>query len=703
MTKQRNAALLLAALAVVVCLLWPPRAAAQQPDAPVRVGYVLFDNYQEGGDGEYKRGFGYEYLQRVAYLTGWEYEYVYGSFSELFAMLQNGEIDLMGDISYTEERAATIAYSTLPEGQEKYYLFTTVEQQRIDPDVLDTLEGCRIGVTAKSYQYGLLVDWLAETGYHCTLVEFTGSAQAAEALTNGTVDAMIMTDMATGRGFVPVVNIGVSEFFFGVNRARPDLLDQLNAALREIQTTDPYYNEVVYAKYNTTSQANAYLNKQERSWLAEHDNTIRLGYLNDNLPYSDTGEDGKVRGLITALINTFEQDFGIHIAPRPFSDSRDMMQAAQAGEVDLFGPLYGDYWLAEQYGVLNTSAITSTTCVLLYQDEYTDNLTDTIAWYPGNAIQRGAVTVLYPDAVLVPCTSREDSLQAVVDGRASCTIVSAATLNLLRQYRAMDSLNMLELPVAAEICMGTVRGNSQVLTITNRVIFASSEDLNGTALMENINTNKPFSFLDFLRQHAVEVILLLVGIIVLLVAVFVRYMRMSTRLLRMKSKNEELSRQAFRDSLTKVGNRAGYVAREKELQLSMVLGEEPDFALVVADVNGLKHINDTVGHEHGDQLICNASRLICRVYDHSPVFRIGGDEFVVLLLGQDYKNREELLRQLAAETLPCVEKADVDAGRTSIAYGMAVYERGRDRTVAAVFERADRAMYQCKSGMKHRV
>lgn len=79
----------------------------------VRVSYVNFENYQEGGDGEYKRGFGYEYLQRISYSTGWQYEYVYGSFSDLLQMLKDGEIDLMGDPSYTEERAKDISFSDL--------------------------------------------------------------------------------------------------------------------------------------------------------------------------------------------------------------------------------------------------------------------------------------------------------------------------------------------------------------------------------------------------------------------------------------------------------------------------------------------------------------------------------------------------------------------------------------------------------------
>ena len=700
-TRHRALWLLPALLLAVLCLTAPGAGAedaAPDADGPtvVRVGYVLFENYQEGGEGEYKRGFGYEYLQRVAYATGWEYEYVYGSFSELFAMLQRGEIDLMGDISYTEERAKTISYSALPQGREKYYIYTTADQQRIDPYDTATLNGCRVAVTANSYQYGLLLDWLQENDCSVAVMEYTGSAQAAEALRSGEADAMIMTDMASASGYVPVVSIGFAEFFFGVNRARPDLLAELNAALREIQTIDPYYNEVTYARYNTSSLSNRYLSRRERLWLTGHDNTVRLGYLADNLPYSDVDENGAPRGLITVVIRTLEEEVCIRVEPVAFRLPKEMVEAAKADRVDLFGPLYGDFWLAEQYGIFNTNPITDTTCLLLYQGEYDDSVTDRISLFSGNAIQKGALEVLFPEAETVYCDSREDSLEAVLDGRAGCTIVSAATLNLLRQYPAMDSLNFLELPSAADICLGTVRGSAELLNIVNRAIFASSEDLTGAALMVNVHADAPFSLREYLQQHAIMVILLLLGIIVLLIGAFAYYLNVNLRLLRMEHKNQELSRQAYRDGLTRVGNRAGYLAKEKELQLSMVLGEAPDFALVVADVNGLKQINDTEGHEVGDKLICNTSRLICRIYDHSPVFRIGGDEFAVVLTGQDYENRDRLLALLRDSVLPRVDRAQVEAGHTSAACGMAVFERGRDQTVAAIFKRADREMYRCK-------
>ena len=242
-SKWKRAAIILTLIVLAVDSLIMPAAASTEKKEDVktvRVGYVNFENYQEGGEGEYKRGFGYEYLQRVAYSTGWKYEYVYGSFSVLFKMLEDGDIDLMGDISYTEERAEKISFSALPQGRENYYIYTTAEQEDIDPFDPSTLNGRRIGVTANSYQYGLLCDWIKENNYNCKVVEYDGSKEAAEALNSGKVDAMIMTDMASTGGYVPVESVGHAEFYFGVNKKRQDILNELNYALREILTTDPY-------------------------------------------------------------------------------------------------------------------------------------------------------------------------------------------------------------------------------------------------------------------------------------------------------------------------------------------------------------------------------------------------------------------------------------------------------------------------------
>lgn len=371
----------------------------------------------------------------------------------------------MGDLSYTEERARDISFSELPEGSENFYIYTTVDQETIDPYELKTLNGQRIGVTSNSYQQGLLMDWLEENGYHCTVVEYNGSSATAAALENGEVDVMIMTDMASMGGYVPVVNIGHAEFFFGVNKNRPDILEELNNALCEIQTTDPYYNEATYSRYITSSLSNSYLSKKERKWLNEHDFTVRLGYLSGNLPYCDETEGNEVKGLLAVIAETFRESFGIQVETICYSGIDEMITAIFNGEIDLFGPL-------------------------------------------------------------------NESFEAVRDHE-------------LLEYH-------------------------------------------GTA---------------------------------------------------------------------------------------------------------------TCG---ADLLIQNASKIICRIYANSPVFRIGGDEFIIVLTGADYGRRDERLSELRGKNQTITEVQQIKKGLVSLASGMAVYDKEMDHTVADVFTRADEAMYACKKQMKQK-
>ena len=153
--------------------------------------------------------------------------------------------------------------------------------------------------------------------------------------------------------------------------------------------------------------------------------------------------------------------------------------------------------------------------------------------------------------------------------------------------------------------------------------------------------------------------------------------------------------QAYRDPLTGVKSKHAYVEAESGLNEAITQGEAGDFSVVVCDVNGLKEVNDECGHAAGDELLRDAAMEVCHIFTHSPVYRYGGDEFVVLLRGQDHENRAALLEQLAA-----VNKEHVRAGGTIIACGMADYTPGLDGSLKAVFERADAAMYADKKQLK---
>ena len=118
------------------------RQALEEENKTVRVGYFPYANFQEGGYGEHKQGAGYEYLQKISYITGWKYEYVYGSFKECLDMLADGEIDILGSVSYTPERAESIDFSTYAEGTERYWIYTREDHTNLtngDPKQMNRL------------------------------------------------------------------------------------------------------------------------------------------------------------------------------------------------------------------------------------------------------------------------------------------------------------------------------------------------------------------------------------------------------------------------------------------------------------------------------------------------------------------------------------------------------------------------------------
>jgi diguanylate cyclase (GGDEF)-like protein len=162
----------------------------------------------------------------------------------------------------------------------------------------------------------------------------------------------------------------------------------------------------------------------------------------------------------------------------------------------------------------------------------------------------------------------------------------------------------------------------------------------------------------------------------------------------------ELNRRVYVDALTSVKNQGAFTDALDSLQEQIDREEAPEFAIGVFDCNGLKTINDLYGHDKGNLYLKNACQLICRVFHHSPVYRTGGDEFAVILRGNDYEKRDELIEkfdQNAAE--PC-EKALNKWEEIRVAKGVAVFDPKTDPYAIDTVRRADKIMYQDKRARK---
>ena len=165
--------------------------------------------------------------------------------------------------------------------------------------------------------------------------------------------------------------------------------------------------------------------------------------------------------------------------------------------------------------------------------------------------------------------------------------------------------------------------------------------------------------------------------------------------MRLEAEHLEAIRQMNRDALTGVRSRHSYLEDEKEINGEISAGMSGTFGLLFCDLNGLKHINDTYGHAEGDEFIKEACRTICHIFKRSPVYRVGGDEFIVLLRGEDFENREYLYKMVTS-----LNYAQEVGRKVVIACGMAEYQPGTDSAVSDLYKRADAAMYENKKQLK---
>ena len=214
-----------------------PFAAQAKEKEPkvVRVGWYesAFHSTDQFGR---RSGYGYEYQQRIATFTGWKYEYVVGGWPELFEKLQAGEIDLLSDVSYTPERAETILYSAEKMGSEDYHAFITPDNTEIKPDDFSTFNGKKVGVNKNSVQEQFFKEWAASHGVHPQIVEWPGQMpELMKMLEEGKIDVLVTLDTyGNSADIVPVCKIGSADSYFGINKKRPDLKRELDAAMNRI-------------------------------------------------------------------------------------------------------------------------------------------------------------------------------------------------------------------------------------------------------------------------------------------------------------------------------------------------------------------------------------------------------------------------------------------------------------------------------------
>ncbi len=520
----RTLAAALTALAVLSAVAPAPVFAADsdQQVKTVRVGWLVNnEGFQDGTPGERLSGWGYEYLQTLSYYTpGWRYEYVSGTFTELMDMLEAGEIDLMPNISYSEERAQKLLFSSNPEGTERYFIYAKPDRDDLAKGDPQALQGLTIGCNPGVMQTFVGQQWLANEGITCTYKEIDTGGALFDALANNEVDAIIMNDTTSSPSASPMFYIGSSDYFFAVPKSRSDLMDDINAAMSAIARVNPRYIDEVKSNYSAQNSGSSSLNGPERSWLKANDNTITIGYLKNQLPYCTQNDDGEMEGSLASLATTLRDKFGITVKTVAISNNKQMVKALSNGTIDVALPLFRDYWLAEQKGVVQSNPMGTVSLTAIHSSNNLNRDLKKIACTQSAIVNRLELESLFPDATITEYPNGGEALKALNKGEASCIIVPSTRLETIRDTYGIEDFETQELTNTAQLSCLISRGKPELLGIINKGIVNAGESLSASSYSPTSYSAQESDAFRLLYRNrivisAVVICILLTGIVIL--------------------------------------------------------------------------------------------------------------------------------------------------------------------------------------------
>lgn len=494
---------------LVVCLLLTSLSSlACAENKVVRVGWYEspFNHTDTFGR---RSGYAYEYQQKIAAYTGWIYSYVQGSWPELYTMLLNGQIDVLSDISYTPERTNLMLFPSLPMGSESYYLFIDFANNSISRDNLKTLNGKKVGVNANSYQSKLFQQWMANNGVNAQMIGMTEFEKDAFAkVMNGEIDAYITLECYEDENdhtFLPILEIGQSEFFFAVNKNRPDLLNELDFAMTKINDENRFYNDYLYNKYLRSSGTNALILPNELNWLEKH-GTIRVGYLDNFEPFCN---NSITEGLTGALKNYIElaadcaKNATIKFDTKSYSTLQDAFQALKNNEIDCVFPVNLSAYDAESAGIMATNPFIQTEMYLMInkssQKKISKDQQIDVAINVTNANYRTFLMDNYPKWKIIDCSSLDEALEAVESSQADCALVNNYQVAQISSEKYQ--LYALATGKTMNFSFATRRSESELYYLLNKTSSLVPNASMQSVLTEYSSSSMTFSFHEFLRRY----------------------------------------------------------------------------------------------------------------------------------------------------------------------------------------------------------
>ena len=542
-TLMRKSVCAMLCLLLLLSVVLPVKAAAETaPAKVVRVG-SFEDTFNYCNEKGARKGYGYELLETLSGYTGWQFEYVTCDWSDCFEKLENGEIDIMGGISYTEDRAEEMLFSDEPMGEEKYYLYIDLSRADISASNFKTLNGKKIGVLMGAESEVMLTEWEEKHGIKTEHVNISNNEDVKQKLANHEIDCFVSLEESywAELGISTITRVGKSSIYYAINKDRADIKEELDNAMRALDEEAPFYTADLCKKYFSLDYK-PILTGEEKAWLKEH-GAIRMGFLT-----SDSGVStydpatGEITGTITDYIQFARDCLGnqeLEFQLVGYDDKEAELNALKSGEIDMIFHFDQSPNLAEEYRLARTNTTwTSNMMAVTNKQLFIENQVNRVA-VPQNKISLTRyIAFYYPQWEIVDCAAQEDAIKLVKDGQADCFITGVSSQE---NYSKNYGFYSVPLPNPANSCFAVKSGNRSLLSILNKTIKAMPANMLTSSLAMHKSSSRKVTLSEFIKDNFFMVLLvssIFVAVILLTIL----------KLLRKARKAEAAARKAANDT-----------------------------------------------------------------------------------------------------------------------------------------------------------
>ena len=449
-----------------------------------------------------RRGYGYELMQKIAGYTGWTFEYVTCDWSNCFEKLENGEIDIMGDISYTDERAEKMLYSDMPMGEEKYILYADLEASGIRPSDLSTINGRHVGALLGSKTEMMLTAWEKKHGIETTHSNTPNFDEVNRKLAAHEIDCFVSLEQPfwKERGISRIDMIGKSDIYFVINKNRADIKKELDEGMRQLEEDDPFFLADLYKQY-FSFDIKPVLTGEEQNWVNEH-GAIRIGYLKDEPGISVKDPvTGKKGGVLYDYMEYADDCLGnqqLDFEPIEMESRAALREALQTGKIDMIFTVSNPNAGEEKGIAFTNTAWTYNLFAVTEKKPFEEMAANRVAILKDNLPVRRQIEYYYPQWTIIPCRSVEEARNKTVRGEADCFVTGARQAV---KYTERNALYSIPLSRPLEISFGVKSGQPQLLAVLNKTLKAMPIGMLSSSFSMHENAKHKVTLEDYIKDN----------------------------------------------------------------------------------------------------------------------------------------------------------------------------------------------------------